>query len=127
MSAPNLVNLTSIVPHTISITPSDTNRTSLVAAPTTNSAHKVDQILITNVDGIATASATVELRLADGTTHRSLCYQLPVPGGATIELLTRGTTLYLLDTTVSGEASTLHATSGTANKLTFTCSYSTIS
>ena len=127
MSAPNLVNLTSIVPHTVSITPSDTNRTSLVGAPTTNSAHKIDQILITNIDGTLAVAATVELRLADGTTHRNLCYQLPVPAGATVELLTRGTTLYLLDTTVSGEASTLHATSATASKLTFTCSYSTIS
>ena len=127
MSAPNLVNLTSIVPHTISITPSDTNRTSLVAAPPTNSAHKVDQILIANIDGTNSIAATVELRLADGTTHRSLCYQLTVPAGSTVELLTRGTTLYLLDTSVTGEASTLWCTSGAASKLTFTCSYSTIS
>ena len=127
MAAPNIVSVTSIVPHTVSITPSDTSRNALVAAPATGETHKVNSILMTNIDGSSSYNATVELRLADGSTYRALCYLLTVPAGGTVELMTTGTSLYLLDTSVSGEASTLWATSSTASKITYTCSYTTIS
>jgi hypothetical protein len=127
MGAPNIVSVTSIVPHTVSITPADTSRNALVTAPATGATHKINSILISNIDTASAYSATVELRLADGTTHRSLCTSLTVPVGGTVELMTTGTSIYLLDTSVSGEASTLWATSSTASKLTYTCSYTTIS
>ena len=73
------------------------------------------------------ADATVELRLADGTTYSALGSTISVPADATLVLLDKTTMLYLLDTSVSGEPSTLWATSGTASKLTFTVSYETIS
>lgn len=127
MAAPNFASVTTITPHTVSITPSDTSRNALVAAPSTGQAHKIEQILIANVDNASNYAATVELRLADGSTYRYLCYQVTVPAGGTVELLTKNTSLYLLDTSVTGEASTLWATSGTASKLTYTCSYETLS
>jgi len=127
MAAPNFASITTITPHTVSITPSDTSRNALVAIPSTGQAHKIEQILIANVDNAANYAATVELRLADGSTYRTLCYQVTVPAGGTVELLTKNTSLYLLDSSVTGEASTLWATSGTASKLTFTCSYETLS
>ena len=127
MAAPNFASITTITPHTVSITPSDTSRNALVAIPSTGQAHKIEQILIANVDNAANYGATVELRLADGSTYRTLCYQVTVPAGGTVELLTKNTSLYLLDSSVTGEASTLWATSGTASKLTFTCSYETLS
>ena len=127
MAAPNFASITTITPHTVSITPSDTSRNALVAIPSTGQAHKIEQILIANVDNAVNYAATVELRLADGTTYRTLCYQVTVPAGGTVELLTKNTSLYLLDSSVTGEASTLWATSGTASKLTFTCSYETLS
>ena len=127
MAAPNIVSVTSIVPHTVSITPADTSRNALVTAPATGATHKINSILMTNIDGTTSYNATVELRLADGTTYRALCYSLTVPAGGTVELMTTGTSLYLLDTSVSGEASTLWATSSTASKITYTCSYTTIS
>lgn len=127
MAAPNFASISTITPHTVSITPSDTSRNALVAIPLSGQAHKIEQILIANVDNAANYSATVELRLADGATYRYLCYQVTVPAGGTVELLTKNTSLYLLDSSVTGEASTLWATSGTASKLTFTCSYETLS
>lgn len=127
MAAPNFASITTITPHTVSITPSNTSRNELVATPLTGQAHKIEQILIANVDNAANYNATVELRLADGTTYRYLCYQVTVPAGGTVELLTKNTSLYLLDTSVTGEANTIWATSGTASKLTFTCSYETLS
>ena len=127
MAAPNIVGVTSIVPHTLSITPSDTSRNALVTAPATGATHKINQILVSNIDGTNAVNATVELRLADGSTYRALGSTISVPANATLVMLDKTTMLYLVDTSVTGQASTLWATSGTASKLTFTVSYETIS
>ena len=126
MAAPNIVNVTSIVPHSASITPADTSRNALVAAPSTGTAYKINQIMVANIDGTNAADATVELRLADGTTYRAIGSTISVPADATLVLLDKTTSLYLLDTSVTGEPSTLWATSGTASKLTYTVSYEAI-
>ena len=126
MAAPNIVAVTSIVPHTASITPADTSRNALVTAPSSGSSHKINQIMVSNIDGTTAYDATVELRLADGSTYRALGSTISVPADATLILLDKTTMLYLLDTSVSGEASTLWATSGTASKLTYTVSFETI-
>ena len=127
MAAPNIVNVSSIVPHTVTVTPSDTSRNALVTAPSTGTAYKINQILISNIDGVSAINATVELRLADGTTYRSIGSTITVPANSTLIMLDKTTTLYLLDTSVTGEPSTLWVTSGTASKLTYTCSYEAIS
>ena len=127
MAAPNIVNVTTITPNTVSITPSDTSRNALVAAPSSGTAYKINQIMVANIDGTNAVDATVELRLADGTTYRALGSTISVPADATLVMLDKTTMLYLVDTSVTGQASTLWATSGTASKLTFTCSYEAIS
>jgi len=127
MAAPNIVNVTTITPHSASITPADTARNALVTAPSTGTAYRVNQILVSNIDGTSAANATVELRLADGTTYRAISSTISVPANATLIVLDKTTSLYLLDTSVSGEPSTIWATSGTASKLTFTVSYEAIS
>lgn len=127
MAAPNIVNVTTIVPHTVSITPSDTARNALVTAPATGATHKINTIIVANLDATTAYDCTVELRLADGTTHRSIANTISVPADATLVLLDKSMSFYLLDTSVTGEASTLWAQSSTGSKLTFTCSYETIS
>ena len=126
MAAPNIVAVTSIVPNTLSITPADTSRNALVAAPSTGTAYKINQIMVANIDGTAAYDCTVELRLADGSTYRALGSTISVPADATLILLDKTTSLYLLDTSVTGQPSTLWATSSTASKLTFTVSYDAI-
>jgi len=126
MAAPNILACTSATPHTASITPADTSRNALVAAPSTGSAQKINQIMVSNIDGTTAYDATVELRLADGTTYRALASTISVPPDASLIISDKTTMFYLLDTTVSGEASTLWATSSTASKLTYTVSYETI-
>jgi hypothetical protein len=127
MAAPNILASTTATPHTVSITPADTSRNALVTAPSTGAAQKINQIMVANIDGTAAFDATVELRLADGTTHRALASTISVPPDASLIISDKTTMFYLLDTSVSGEASTLWATSSTASKLTFTVSYETIS
>ena len=126
MAAPNIVAVTSIVPHTVSITPADTSRNALVTAPASGSAQKINEIIVSNIDGAAAYDATIEVRLADGTTHRALASTISVPPDASLIVSDKTTMFYLLDTSVSGEASTLWATSSTASKLTYTVSYETI-
>lgn len=127
MAAPNILALTTATPHTVTLTPSDTSRNALVTAPSTGQAHKINQILVANIDGTNAVDATVELRLADGSTYRAIGSTISVPADATLVMLDKTTTLYLMDTSVTGEPSTIYVTSGTASKLTFTCSYETLS
>jgi hypothetical protein len=126
MAAPNILACTTATPHTVSITPSDTSRNALVTAPSSGSAQKINEIIVSNIDGTSAYSATIELRLADGTTYRSLASTISVPANSSLIVSDKTTMFYLLDTTVSGEASTLWATSSTASKLTYTVSYETI-
>ena len=126
MAAPNIVNVTSIVPHTVTLTPSDTSRNALVTAPSTGSAHKINELVVSNIDGTNAVDCTVELRLADGTTYRAIASTISVPADASLIVIDKTTMLYLLDTSVTGEASTIYVTSGTASKLTYSCSYETI-
>ena len=126
MAAPNIVAVTSIVPHTVSITPADTLRNALVTAPASGSAQKVNEIIVSNIDGTTAFDATIEVRLADGTTYRSIASTISVPPDASLIVSDKTTMFYLLDTSVSGEASTLWATSSTASKLTYTVSFETI-
>ena len=126
MAAPNIVAVTSIVPHTVSITPADTSRNALVTAPASGSAQKINEIIVSNIDGTTAYDATIEVRLADGTTHRALASTISVPPDASLIVSDKTTMFYLLDTSVTGEASTLWATSSTASKLTYTVSFETI-
>jgi hypothetical protein len=126
MAAPNIVAVTSIIPHTVSITPADTSRNALVTAPASGSAQKINEIIVSNIDGATAYDATIEVRLADGTSHRAIASTISVPPDASLIVSDKTTMFYLLDTSVTGEASTLWATSSTASKLTYTVSYETI-
>ena len=127
MAAPNIVNVTTIVPHTVTLTPANTARQGLVAAPSTGATHKINTIIVANLDGTTAYDCTVELRLADGTTYRSIANTISVPADASLVLLDKSMSFYLLDTSVTGEPSMLWVQSSSANALTFTCSYETIS
>jgi hypothetical protein len=127
MAAPNIVNVTTIVPHTVTLTPANTARQGLVAAPATGATHKINTVMIANLDPSNSYAATISLCLADGTTFRSIGNTVSVPPNSTLVLTDKSTSFYLLDTTVTGETSTLWVQSNSASNLTFTCSYETIS
>ena len=126
MAAPNIVNVTVITPNTLTVFPTGTSRTALVTAPATGSAYKINQIMVANIDGTNAYTTTVETRLADGTTYGALASTISVPANATIIISDKTTMFYLLDTSVTGQASTLWVTSSTGSKLLYTVSYETI-
>ena len=127
MAAPNILAATTATPHTVAITPADALRNALVTAPATGAAQKINEIIVSNIDGTTAYDATIELRLADGTTYRAIASTISVPPDASLIVSDKTTMFYLLDTSVTGEASTLWATSSTASKLTYSVSYETIS
>jgi hypothetical protein len=49
MAAPNIVNVTTIVPHTVTLTPANTARQGLVAAPASGATHKINTVMIANL------------------------------------------------------------------------------
>ena len=127
MAAPNIVNVATITPHTATVFPTGTSRTALVAAPSSGMAYKINQIMVANIDGTNAYSTTVETRLADGTTYGALASTISVPANSTVIISDKTTMFYLLDTSVTGEASTLWVTSSTGSKLLYTVSYEAIS
>jgi len=127
MAAPNIVNVATITPHTATVFPTGTSRTALVAAPSTGMAYKINQIMVANIDGTNPYSTTVETRLADGTTYGALASTISVPANSTVIISDKTTMFYLVDTSVTGEASTLWVTSSTGSKLVYTVSYEAIS
>jgi len=126
MAAPNIVNVTNITPHTATVFPTNTSRNALVAAPSSGTAYKINQIMVANIDGTNAYSTTVETRLADGTTYGALASTISVPANSTIIISDKTTMFYLVDTSVTGEASTLWVTSSTGSKLLYTVSYEAI-
>ena len=126
MTAPNLFASATAVGHTSTVKPADTSRNALVAAPASGTTYKINQIIAANIDGSAAYNATVELRLAEGSTYAALASTISVPPNASLIVSDKTTSFYLVDTGVSGEASTLWATSSTASKLVFTVSYDAI-
>lgn len=127
MAAPNIVNIANLVPHTTFVTPANTSRNALVAAPATGTAFKINQIMVSNLDTAVAYNATVETRLADGTTYGSLASTISIPPNSSVIISDKTTMFYLVDTSVTGETCTLWCTSSTASKLVFTVSYEAIS
>ena len=127
MAAPNIVSIANLVPHTTFVTPANTSRNALVAAPATGTAFKINQIMVSNIDTAVAYNATVETRLADGTTYGSLASTISIPPNSSVIISDKTTMFYLVDTSVTGETSTLWCTSSTASKLVFTVSYEAIS
>ena len=131
MSAPNIVNVTTMTGKTTYYTPSGTTAVVLLPnAASSNKVFKINQILAANVDGTNAINATVSLytngavaqgSAPSGGTAYPIVYTISVPAGATLNVLDKSTAIYL------EENMSISVTSGTASKLTFTVSYEEIS
>ena len=131
MSAPNIVNVTTMTGKTTYYTPSGTSAVVLLPnAASSNKVFKINQILAANVDGTNAINATVSLytngavaqgSAPSGGTAYPIVYTISVPAGATLNVLDKSTAIYL------EENMSISVTSGTASKLTFTVSYEEIS
>jgi len=130
MSAPNIVNVSTITGKIFYDALADTNLTSLVLNPASSGkVFKINMLSAANVDG--TSAATVDVSYhpstttAVGSTVSSTGYHLAktitVPADATLVVISKDTSIYM------EESSVLAVKASAANDIDFVVSYEEIS
>lgn len=134
MAAPNIVNVATITGSTAYQSLTNTNDNALISnAASSNKVLKVNNIFVSNINGVAAATVTLSYRSAanavtDGTlttassgTAYRIAYQISVPANTTLMLLDKSGALYL------PENASLSIQAGTASYLEVVASYEQIS
>tara|TARA_R110000824_G_scaffold160822_1_gene335765 strand:- start:339 stop:731 length:393 start_codon:yes stop_codon:yes gene_type:complete len=130
MSAPNIINVTTIIGKTFYDALADTNLTSLVLNPASSSkVFKINSLMAANVDG--SSSATIDVSYHPSTTTAvgsvvsstgfHLAKTITVPADATLIIISKDTALYM------EESSVLAVKASAANDIDFVVSYEEIS
>lgn len=133
MAAPNIVNVATINGTTAYQALTNTNDNALISnAASSNTVFKVNNIFVSNVNGVSAATVTLSFRSAAnavtngtlstasaGTAYR-MAYQISVPANTTLMLLDKAGAIYLPENT------SLSVQAGTAGYLEVTASYETI-
>jgi len=124
MTAPNIVNVSTITGKTDQIALSSTAATVLVSNPASSGkVVKVNMIIVANVDGLNACDVTVDLHsaAAGGGTAFSIVSTASVAADSSLVALDKSTAMYL------EEDMSLTVTAGTANDLEVIVSYEEIS
>ena len=134
MAAPNIVNVATITGSTAYQSLTNTNDNALISnAASSNKVLKVNNIFVSNINGVSAATVTLSYRSAanavtDGTlttassgTAYRIAYQISVPANTTLMLLDKAGALYL------PENASLSIQAGTASYLEVVASYEQIS
>ena len=130
MSAPNIVNVSTITGKTFYDALADTNLTSLVLNPASSGkVLKINMLTASNVDGTNAASVDVSYHpsttTAVGSTVSSTGYHIAktitVPADATLVVISKDTALYM------EESSVLAVKASAADDIDFVVSYEEIS
>ena len=131
MANPNITAVTSILGDTTFYTPAGTAAVVLLPnAASSGNVFKINQIVVTNVNGASAVNATVAIytngAVAQGSapaggTAYPIISTVSVPANAALIAVDKTTAIYLK------EAHSISVTSGTASGLTFSVSYEIIS
>lgn len=123
MANPNIVSVASIYGNTVYDTDIATSAASLVSnAASSGKILKINSLIIANIDGTNAADITVTLRnAAGGTTYSTLANTISVPADATLVVISKDTSIYLM------EDMSLYVAASVAGDLSATCSYEEIS
>lgn len=121
MTAPNIINVTSILGKTVfdaDISVSDDAL--LTNAVDSGKVLKVNSLIIANIDGTTSATITVTIKNVAGTAQGYLAYTVSVPADSTLVVISKDTGIYLEEDRV------LHVDAGVAGDLSAVCSYEEI-
>ena len=124
MSAPNIVNVTTITGKTNVVDLTTTNATLVVENPAaSNKVFKINSLVVSNVDGTNAADITISLYSEDniGGTATQIVSTVSVPADASLVVIDKNTSIYL------EEDKSIGATAGSASDLKVVCSYEEIS
>jgi hypothetical protein len=124
MTAPNIVNVTTITGKTNVVDLTTTNATLVVEnTASSNKVFKINSLVVSNVDGSNAADITISLYSEDniGGTATEIVKTISVPADASLVVIDKSTSIYL------EEDKSIGATAGTASDLKVVCSYEEIS
>ena len=124
MSAPNIVNVSSIIAGYAGAAPANIIGNVLVNNQVgSNAVIKVNSLVITNVtdSSVPTIVSINNAATGTGPSNYRLAYNIYVPSGASLQLVDKGNFLYLTEDT------SIVVTSGTSSALEYIAVYETIS
>jgi hypothetical protein len=124
MTAPNIVNVTTITGKTNVVDLSTTNATLVVENPAaSNKVFKINSLVVSNVDGTNAADITISFYSEDniGGTATEIVSTVSVPADASLVVIDKNTSIYL------EEDKSIGATAGSASDLKVVVSYEEIS
>ena len=124
MTAPNIVNVTTITGKTNVVDLTTTNATLVVENTAgSNKVFKINSLVVSNVDGTSAADITVSLYSEDniGGTATQIVSTVSVPADASLVVIDKNTSIYL------EEDKSIGATAGSASDLKVVVSYEEIS
>jgi hypothetical protein len=119
MTAPNIVNVTTILGKTSVLAVTTTATDLVLNAADSGKVFKLNSIIIANVDGANAADITVSLVRAS--VSYPIASTITVPADATLVVLSKETAMYL------EEGDSIQCTGSAAGDLVATCSYEEIS
>jgi hypothetical protein len=123
MANPNIVNVAAIYGNNASVSLTTTSATSVVSnAASSGKVYKINTIMVANVDGTSAADITINKYSAAalGGTAYPIASTISVPADATLIVVDKTTSIYLL------ENESIGATAGTASDLVVTASWEEI-
>jgi hypothetical protein len=94
MTAPNIVNVTSIYGKTVGAALGTATGTDILTCPT-NKVLKINSIIVSNIDGANAADVTVYFYDASKVTRYALAYTISVPADSTLVVISKDTAIYL--------------------------------
>ena len=121
MSAPNLVNVSTITAKSKQATLNTTTTTEILAnAGSSGKVFKVNSIIVANIDGSNSADATVAITKSGGSPIK-IASTIAVPADSTLVVVDKNTALYL------EEGDNIEAGASANSDLTITISYEELS
>lgn len=93
MAAPNIVNVATIQGQTAAGNLTTSNSAWVTCA--SEYVYKVNSIIIANVDGTNTATATVYFFDSSGGARYQIIHQVPVPPGTSLNVMDKNSAIYL--------------------------------
>ena len=96
MATPNLVNVTSVTPFTINgaVTTSAVD----VIDVASDKCHKINTIVIANIDGSSAADITIQISTDNGSNYYAIASTVSVPADSTLVVIDKNSQLYLDET-----------------------------
>ena len=118
MAAPNIVNVATIQGQTTGASLTTSNAALVTCA--SEYVYKVNSIIISNVDGTNTATATVYFFDNSQTARYQIIHQVPVPPGTSLNVMDKNSAIYL------EEGDKIEGLASAASDLNIIVSYDTI-